>query len=129
MAFYRLVSFREIVELINQKQLITTKEEHPPYKSGEVVCLFESDNPNQIFMKYGETLSELRNIPKGEYIYLLKININENIEVDKSQNGWPESKVHLGQINLDKVELIGRARICSNNSSYYKLDNLEYFSQ
>jgi hypothetical protein len=111
MHYYRLIPNTELDNLIAKQCIEPSKDSWTPYQSGQVVCIYESNSPTSIFIKYGQTIAENRDLEEGDTIYVLEISNITDIENDKSQNGWSDSKVHFGPISIEKVSIIAEASV------------------
>lgn len=109
--YIRLIFNSELTS-IQQNEELTGMNEYPPYAEGEVICLFETDDVAYIVERYGEACATTRfeeredGILNCTIISFDPLDI-ENLEVDKSQNGWPESRAYHGTIPIENIQEIG----------------------
>ncbi|MCK4338825.1 MAG: hypothetical protein KAW92_10975 [Candidatus Cloacimonetes bacterium] len=129
MHYFRIISKQELNSIQEERYLRTSCNEYEPYKEREIICLFESENPNIIFKKYGEALADMRNLKKEDILYIIEINNPCGfIEKDRSQNGWNESIVHFGDIPIGKIKIIGKAEVKKRNPGSVELSPLVLFN-
>jgi hypothetical protein len=81
-----------------------------PYKPDQIVCVFESDDLTALFNKYGRALSEKREIPAGKKLIVVEVaGIAGQVELDKSQINWPESRALFGPISREQLRIVAQA--------------------
>src|SRR4051812_23986450 len=93
MSYYRFVTQVEI-NRIRQANALQPQGHYPPYQQNEITCVFESENLQTLFARYGRSLAEQRSLPAGARLTIIQIiGFTGRIELDRSQGGWPESRV------------------------------------
>ncbi len=104
MTYYRIIPEIELDEIKQKKYLDTSSNDWYPYPSNTIINVFESDDPNYICTKYAITIADNRELKPGECLYMIKIEDPPGIiEIDKSQNDFPESRAHHGPIPIKHI--------------------------
>jgi len=129
MPFYRLISKKELEYLVAKKCIEPSSESWFPYKAGEVICIFESNSPSEIFNKYCRAIGSHRQLKIDDTILVLELSNISKFEFDKSQAGWPESRVHLGPIPIEKVSVIAEATVSDNKHGRIEFSNLKIYQK
>ena len=125
-SLYRIVSGIEMREISAAARIETTRKRWKPYSRNEVVFLFESDDVLRLFERYAGQLADLRGVRLDHEMYALRImDPPGRVEVDRSVNGWPESRAHFGDIPIQCVCRVGVASVTRANPGLYVVDPLK----
>lgn len=117
MDYYRLVSKKELEEILKTQKILPTENDYPPYKqkNNKVFLLEKISTSKELIKRYGEATAKKRELKKGDKIYLLRISKPPNkVLPDNSQIGWPESRTHKGPIPIKHIKAIGEATLIDN---------------
>lgn len=111
--YIRLVANSEIASIVAQGHLVPTPNEYPPYRPGEVVCLFDTEDINGIVTTFGEACVSTRISNKDDagvvtLSVLILQGLNEaNLEQDLSQTGWNNAFAYRGNIPIENIRIWG----------------------
>lgn len=126
MAYYRIVNCKEIRKALMIGYWPPSDEIHDPYEPGEVIFLFEYQNPSNMITEFGATIADLR--VEQHKVFVLAFDVDKSkVEYDKSNSGWKVARAHHGSIELDKIRCIGYSDILCSNDSAYEVSDLHYF--
>jgi len=130
MNYYTLVSTVQLRSACKIGSLQCTSDPCYPYKAGEVVFIFDSGDPQALLEKYGKAITASKKLLLGDKLYLLQIiNPTGKIEIDKSQLGWSESKVHFGEIASYQLIIIGYAEVKEKRNGWIELFDLHVYER
>ena len=105
------------------------KGHYPPYQANEIVCAFESNDPDALFSRYGGSLADMRNISGGNKLIMMEIvGFLGRMEVDRSQIGWPESRAIFGAISLKQLRIVAEALVQNDQGGRVILGPLQFIS-
>jgi hypothetical protein len=111
MPYYRFVSDQELLSIRSTRAILPSGH-YRPYQPKEVVCLFEAEDLPALFDAYGRALGDMRELQVGDRLTILEVDTSSiGVQVDQSQNGWPESRVVFGEIALKLLSVVGEARV------------------
>ena len=126
--YIRIINKEELNNIIDLGKIQTSKHLWEPYAENEIVLLFESENMDYTFNKFGSIITELRDMNPGESIYIIEINNPPGkIESDKSALHWPESKAHFGDIPKSSVSVIGESKVIDNKPGNYTVEKVIFY--
>jgi len=128
MSFYRIVNCEEIKKALKIGYWSPSDRDQEPYKAGEVIFIFEFQDSNKMIKKYGSTIANNRD--EKDKIYILIFDINkDDVEIDESQSGWPESRVYRGFVDFDKIQCIGYCNVICSNPGNYRVSELTFYDK
>ncbi len=128
MSLYRFVT-REEVDRIRRAKALLPQGHYQPYGPNEITCLFEADNPQALFERYGRALAELRAIPAGQTLTIIQIiGFTGRIERDRSQTGWPESRAVFEPIPAPQLLVVAEAPVTDARGDQVALAPLQPFT-
>ncbi|MCK4357249.1 MAG: hypothetical protein KAW92_00625 [Candidatus Cloacimonetes bacterium] len=128
MGFYRIVNYEEIKNTIENGFWKSNNRIQGPYEAGTVIFVFEFNSPKNMTKRYGATIASLRD--ETGKIYVLEFDFDKKeIENDKSQCGWSETRVYHGSIALDKIRCIGYCNVTNSNSGNYEVSELIFYDK
>lgn len=112
MPIFRLESDSDIIRIAKDGFLKRSINTYTPYNKGEVICLLEMPTPNDAIQKYGHGIASNRQLKLNQKLYVLSIDKSiKNIELDRSQKGWPESRVYKSDIYIKHLSIVAEATI------------------
>lgn len=123
----RLTSKRSLNRALRHGALIPSNQSWHPYPASSIICLFECKKIEDIISKYGAACTQGHSLYIDDFLYIIEIILegdNSNINQDKSQNGWVESRVYSGCIPIENIKILGRCRV---KDSSLKIDCLEKY--
>lgn len=133
--YIRLV-FDDELETIRTNRELRGANCYPPYSEGAVVCLFETENIPYILSRYGEACASTRCADRQNgvlncTILLIDPPKLEDLEIDQSQNGWPESRAYHGAIPIANIRILGTASFSAPSEAMitFRSDTLNLLQQ
>lgn len=128
MAFFRIVNCKEIKKALMLGCWPPSDRDNYPYNAGEVVFMFDYENAYDMINRYGSMSAQLRD--EIDKIFVLYFDFNGNdVEIDKSQSGMPESRVCRGFVDLDKIKCIGYCDVICSNPGNFDVSELNFFDK
>lgn len=113
----RLTSLESIRQIINKRKLEPTSQEWGEYKAGSAIFLFECIDIQTILNRYGPTCAQCHSLKIGDFLYIIEIlndEIYSRLVKDRSQFGWPESRVLIGDIPINSIIVKGKCQVIKN---------------
>ena len=129
MPYYRILSQNEIHLACKEGFLATNKEQWNDYKIGTVVLLLNTDNPQDVFIKYRTAIANHRGLTTGDKLFLLLITkISSEIEEDQSKSsGCEESIAHFGRIPIDYVSVVAETDVTKNGGTLKEFSGIRFY--